>query len=79
MKKITAKPRQTCLSRGIPKMLVLDKGSANTSAAFRRSLDVLGVIRDYPPANPVQSALAKGRVEAIHDQVKRNLAHCTPL
>lgn len=55
--------------RGVPKMVMLDPGSANTSAAFKnlcKSLDVH--VQINKPGNP----RAKGQVEKANDMVEKS-------
>lgn len=52
--------REGRLSHGVPKMLVWDKGSANTSAAIKRLLDALGVLHE---THATHHAWVKGGVE----------------
>lgn len=56
------------LSHGVPKMLLWDKGSANTSAGIRRLLDALGVHHETHAAH---HAWAKGGVESANYIVER--------
>lgn len=56
------------LSHGVPRMLLWDKGSANTSAGIRRLLDALGVQHETHAAH---HAWAKGGVESANYIVER--------
>ena len=55
------------LSHGVPKRLLWDKGSANTSAAVRNLLDALGVLHETHAAG---HAWAKGGVEGSNNIVE---------
>ncbi|MFV0678978.1 transposase [Ottowia sp.] len=56
------------LSHGVPKMLLWDKGSANTSHGIRRLLDALGVNHETHAAH---HAWVKGGVESANYIVER--------
>lgn len=57
------------LSHGVPKMLLWDKGSANTSAGIRRLLDALGV---HHETHATHHAWVKGGVESGNWIVERH-------
>lgn len=59
----------TRLSHGVPKMLLWDKGSANTSAGIRRLLDALGVRHE---THATHHAWVKGGVENANWIVERH-------
>lgn len=59
----------TRLSHGVPKMLLWDKGSANTSAGIKRLLDALGV---HHETHATHHAWAKGGVENANWIVERH-------
>ena len=59
--------QESRLSHGVPKRLLWDKGSANTSAAVRNLLDALGVIHETHAAG---HAWAKGGVEGANNIVE---------
>lgn len=59
----------TRLSHGVPKMLLWDKGSANTSSGIRRLLDALGV---HHETHATHHAWAKGGVENANWIVERH-------
>lgn len=55
--------------RGVPRMVMLDPGSANTSAAFKTLCQSLGVhVQINKPGNP----RAKGQVEKANDMVEKH-------
>ena len=56
------------LSHGVPKLLLWDKGSANTSVGIRRLLDALGVRHEV---HATHHAWAKGGVESANYIVER--------
>lgn len=57
---------------GIPKMVMVDPGSANTGAVFRNLCDALGIhLQVNQPGQP----WAKGQVEKSNDIVERNFEH----
>ncbi len=58
------------LSHGVPKMLLWDKGSANTSHAIQKLLDALGVIHETHARG---HSWAKGGVEKGNDVIERHL------
>lgn len=55
------------LNHGVPKMLLWDKGSANTSHAIQNLLDALGVVHETHAAG---HAWAKGAVEQANNLVE---------
>ncbi|MDD5028490.1 MAG: transposase [Rhodoferax sp.] len=57
------------VSHGVPKMLLWDKGSANTSAGIRRLLDALGV---HHETHATHHAWVKGGVENANWIVERH-------
>ena len=57
------------VSHGVPKMLLWDKGSANTSAGIRRMLDALGV---HHETHATHRAWVKGGVESGNFIVERH-------
>lgn len=59
----------TRLSHGVPKMLLWDKGSANTSTGIKRLLDALGV---HHETHATHHAWAKGGVESANWIVERH-------
>ncbi|MDD2691890.1 MAG: transposase [Simplicispira sp.] len=59
----------TRLSHGVPKMLLWDKGSANTSTGIKRLLDALGV---HHETHATHHAWAKGGVESGNRIVERH-------
>lgn len=59
----------TRLSHGVPKMLLWDKGSANTSAGIKRLLDALGV---HHETHATHHAWVKGGVESGNWIVERH-------
>lgn len=59
----------TRLTHGVPKMLLWDKGSANTSTGIKRMLDALGVQHE---THATHHAWAKGGVENANWVVERH-------
>lgn len=59
----------TRLSHGVPKMLLWDKGSANTSAGIKRLMDALGV---HHETHATHHAWVKGGVESGNWIVERH-------
>lgn len=59
----------TRLNHGVPKMLLWDKGSANTSTGIKRLLDALGV---HHETHATHHAWAKGGVESGNRIVERH-------
>jgi transposase InsO family protein len=57
------------VSHGVPKILLWDKGSANTSAGIRRMLDALGVLHE---THATHRAWVKGGVESGNFIVERH-------
>lgn len=57
---------------GIPKMIMVDPGSANTGAVFRNLCNALGItLQVNLPGQP----WAKGQVEKANDQVEKSFEH----
>ena len=56
---------------------MIDPGGSDRAAIW--GVDASVCLLYYPPSNPAQTAIAKGRVEAMHRHVERGLAQRSSL